>query len=671
MSTRKRDIKSLIENNDLDKLKHLKEENPNIFNEITFGKYKLTPLMLASKRNRYDIIKFLIDNGADINKRDRTKKSALHHACSGGVDIEIVKLLLSTKNINVTFRDKKLRTALHCCCIDGNLEAVKLFKEYNFLDKLINGQDITGSTPLHLSIRFHNYDIEAFLLEQKSINVNLVDIRGRTALHFACYEAEKDSIERLVKAGVDVNIVDEQGNSALHYACDKCGPEVIMILAKAGADLNIKNFDGETPLHRCIEANNETAAHTLVTSGADVSARYDIKFLERKKDILKKRMRKALFSLSETSDIDDDSSFDESSSYYHGDDKITYKVDQFGFIVNDKDEAEQKSKVNGKYSISKESKREKKWIKLFHKWDKYKDDREKITKLVYKGIPNRIRPQAWRYISNIKELQKEYDYTYSELLERKPDPKIVYQIDLDINRSSRDHIMFKERYGQGQVSLFNILRAYSVHAPNLGYCQSMSDIGAFILKYIEEEEAFWILVKIIEDEKFQFYGRYIEGFPLLKRTFYVHNRLLEKTLPKLAAHLNKNDIAPELYCLRMYMKPFIDAFPFDMVLRAYDVFLWDGSDVLYSLYITLLSYYEKTLLKLKGDELLLSFSNIINDLPEGITVNQWINDSKELRFKPKLIRQLEEEYNRMNNFALDDIKSTQPKKKKVYKIEVS
>lgn len=41
--------------------------------------------------------------------------------------------------------------------------------------------------------------------------------------------------------------------------------------------------------------------------------------------------------------------------------------------------------------------------------------------------------------------------------------KDVRQIDLDVNRTYRNHIMFRERYNTKQQMLFRVLVAYSVY----------------------------------------------------------------------------------------------------------------------------------------------------------------------------------------------------------------
>ena len=47
----------------------------------------------------------------------------------------------------------------------------------------------------------------------------------------------------------------------------------------------------------------------------------------------------------------------------------------------------------------------------------------------------------------------------------------LFQIDLDVNRTYRDHDMFRDRYNIRQNALFHVLAAYSVYNTEVGYCQ--------------------------------------------------------------------------------------------------------------------------------------------------------------------------------------------------------
>ena len=48
------------------------------------------------------------------------------------------------------------------------------------------------------------------------------------------------------------------------------------------------------------------------------------------------------------------------------------------------------------------------------------------------------------------------------------------------------------------MPLKNILLAYSVRNPQVGYCQSMNFLCAMLLLYLEEEQAFWVLAALVE-----------------------------------------------------------------------------------------------------------------------------------------------------------------------------
>jgi len=51
----------------------------------------------------------------------------------------------------------------------------------------------------------------------------------------------------------------------------------------------------------------------------------------------------------------------------------------------------------------------------------------------------------------------------------------------------------------GPSSLRNILVAFSWHNPAVGYMQGFNVMAAFGLFYLEEEEAFWLLVALVEN----------------------------------------------------------------------------------------------------------------------------------------------------------------------------
>lgn len=79
---------------------------------------------------------------------------------------------------------------------------------------------------------------------------------------------------------------------------------------------------------------------------------------------------------------------------------------------------------------------------------------------------------------------------------------IIFQvIRRDIARTYPEHDFFKEKDGLGQESLFNVMKAYSLHDREVGYCQGSGFIVGLLLMQMPEEEAFAVFVKIMQDYK--------------------------------------------------------------------------------------------------------------------------------------------------------------------------
>jgi len=123
--------------------------------------------------------------------------------------------------------------------------------------------------------------------------------------------------------------------------------------------------------------------------------------------------------------------------------ETTEKFDSLGFVIKNDDTTP--VKVKEKMSLTA------KWIKMLEKWKK-KPNKEpkKLRKRLFKGIPDNIRPQAWRYLVGVVSTPRSGEYT--ALLAKPAKTSVTYQIDLDVNRAQRNHIQFKQRYGQGYAT---------------------------------------------------------------------------------------------------------------------------------------------------------------------------------------------------------------------------
>ncbi|XP_047096814.1 USP6 N-terminal-like protein isoform X1 [Schistocerca piceifrons] len=282
--------------------------------------------------------------------------------------------------------------------------------------------------------------------------------------------------------------------------------------------------------------------------------------------------------------------------------EIYHVTDRHGFIHDKRLPA--KAGPNEARQIQIEMERVKKWLKMINSWETAVTT-EKMRRRLFKGIPNSLRGQVWALLLNVKAIKEENKGKYQDMLELayrwSPD---IRQIDLDVNRTYRDHIMFRERYGLQQQALFNVLSAYSVYNLDIGYCQGMSQIAALLLMYLSEEDAFWALSILIADKKYAMHGFFIPGFPKLLRYQEHHDKIMNKFLPKLKKHLDKNGVDTGIYTLKWFFQCFLDRVPFTLTLRIWDVYLFIGERVITAMALNLLRMHRRTLNNLGMDEIL-------------------------------------------------------------------
>ncbi|NXT42301.1 US6NL protein, partial [Pelecanoides urinatrix] len=265
-----------------------------------------------------------------------------------------------------------------------------------------------------------------------------------------------------------------------------------------------------------------------------------------------------------------------------------YKVtDRFGFLHPEElpvhDAAIEKQKHL-------EIERTTKWLKMLKSWEKYKNT-EKFHRRIYKGIPLQFRGQVWSLLLDVPKMKEEMKDFYNKLkCQARGSSPDIRQIDLDVNRTYRDHIMFRDRYGVKQQSLFHVLAAYSIYNTEVGYCQGMSQITALLLMYMNEEDAFWALVKLLSGPKHAMHG--------------MEHYLISVSIFKLLHFLqDSQDMSTSFYTTKWFFQCFLDRTPFTLSLRIWDIYILEGERILTAMSYTILKLHRKHLMKLQMEEL--------------------------------------------------------------------
>ena len=217
-------------------------------------------------------------------------------------------------------------------------------------------------------------------------------------------------------------------------------------------------------------------------------------------------------------------------------------------------------------------------------------------------------------MSGSRELLLENRGVYEQLVcyERTP---AELEIIRDISRTFPGHVYYKQRHGPGQRSLFNVLKAYAVYDRDLGYTQGMGFVAGLLLLYMSEEDAFWTLVALMKGKVHTpMEGLYLPGLPLIQQYLFQFDKCVGALLPRLYAHFQAECIHPSMYASQWFVTVFAYSFPFDFVLRVWDIFLLEGMKIVFRVGLAILQLRQEELLALPFERLVQGLRNVPEEL---------------------------------------------------------
>lgn len=160
-----------------------------------------TALHLATTHDQSDIIELLLEAGADINQKDVYGMTPLHTAAWGG-EMRIVALLIASGG-PISALDNARRTPLHLACAAGHVEVAACLLEQD--GSIIDEVDYTGASALSLAAR-HGYQTIVQMILKHQVDLDLRDFFGRNIAWWAKRGGHTEIIKAMLEAGA------EQGN---------------------------------------------------------------------------------------------------------------------------------------------------------------------------------------------------------------------------------------------------------------------------------------------------------------------------------------------------------------------------------------------------------------------------------------------------------------------------
>nr|XP_060625407.1 TBC1 domain family member 4 isoform X4 [Anolis sagrei ordinatus] len=248
---------------------------------------------------------------------------------------------------------------------------------------------------------------------------------------------------------------------------------------------------------------------------------------------------------------------------------------------------------------------------------KIKCDMEDIHATLKDGVPKGRRGEIWQFLAvqhrvrhRLPNKQQPPDISYKELLKQLTAQQ--HAILVDLGRTFPTHPYFSAQLGAGQLSLFNLLKAYSLLDKEVGYCQGISFVAGVLLLHMSEEQAFEMLKFLMYDLGFR--KQYRPDMMSLQIQMYQLSRLLHDYHRDLYNHLEENEISPSLYAAPWFLTLFASQFPLGFVARVFDIIFLQGTEVIFKVALSLLSSQEEAIMMCETFESIVEF--LKNTLPD-------------------------------------------------------
>ncbi|XP_055602154.1 TBC1 domain family member 1 isoform X2 [Uranotaenia lowii] len=278
-----------------------------------------------------------------------------------------------------------------------------------------------------------------------------------------------------------------------------------------------------------------------------------------------------------------------------------------------------------------------------------KKDPKVLYQAIKNGVPRSKRGEIWKFLANQHSYSTipvdttnfpNYNTPYHVLLKNLTEHQ--HAIFIDLGRTFPDHKYYKDALGVGQLSLFNLLKAYSILDPELGYCQGLGFICAVLLLHLEESDAFELLKHLMFQRQMR--AKYLPDMKQFQLQLYQLSRLLKDHIPELYDWFDQHDISPTLYAAPWILTVFSSHFPLGFVARVFDLLFLESFDVIFRCAISLLEVHKEQLLQRDNFEDIMNYlKTVVPKISEDVMDKVFRNV-----FKSDFSRQLIEyqvEYN--------------------------
>ena len=275
-------LQSAVEEEQDKFVQHLLESGANIDAQDKNGK---TVLHLAVERRQdkvvqplslcgvsfgvvkgHEVVKQLLECGANVDAQDKNGKSVLHFAVENGCSVIIEHVLKHCPDVN----NKSNRSALNVAVHGNGREYGKIVENLLQYGFTVSPEDVNNCELLRVAVeKGYVKIVEELLKYGTDVNKLYQSTYGRyyMPLHFATKNEQEEVAKLLISYGADVKALDETGKPPIFYAVQNADIKVTELLLNNKADVK----DNPELLNIAVWNGCREIVEVLLEHGADVN----------------------------------------------------------------------------------------------------------------------------------------------------------------------------------------------------------------------------------------------------------------------------------------------------------------------------------------------------------------------------------------------------------------
>ncbi|XP_032637312.1 EVI5-like protein isoform X3 [Chelonoidis abingdonii] len=263
------------------------------------------------------------------------------------------------------------------------------------------------------------------------------------------------------------------------------------------------------------------------------------------------------------------------------------------------------------------------WGRIVNEWDEWRKKKEKLLKeLIRKGIPHHFRAIVWQLLCSATDMPVKNQY--SELLKMSsPCEKLIRR---DIARTYPEHEFFKGQDSLGQEVLFNVMK-------------------------MPEEEAFCVFVRLMQEYRLR--ELFKPSMAELGLCIYQFEYMLQEQLPELNIHFRSQSFLTSMYSSSWFLTLFLTTFPLPVATRVFDIFMYEGLEIIFRVGMALLQFNQAELMQLDMEGMSQYFQKVIphqfDSCPDKLILKAY-----QVKYNPKKMKRLEKEYAAIKNKEMEE-----------------